>query len=258
MDPATPTAAVKYPVDKCEYRPNVTDAAVAATLLTIHAQSQHVDTPAPSRAAGATAKVEKISRPTVDEGISLEDWLYFEQRCDCAGVRPFCCKSGWKVVLVGSRFTHGAGSRYAPIEGEALAVVDALDKARHFTLGCSDLMVEVDHTPLLKVLGDRAFDDIPNPRLRNIKEKSLRYRFRVLHIPGVRNTVANALSRHPVGVAETPDLPNDVAAAALAALRSRDDPAPPRCSQTCASTATELIKSVTWDYVRTATATCLL
>ena len=36
--------------------------------------------PTPSHAAGATAKVEKISRPTVDEGISLEDWLYFEQR----------------------------------------------------------------------------------------------------------------------------------------------------------------------------------
>ena len=48
MDPATPTAAVKCPVDRCEYRPNVTDAALAATLLTVHAQSQHVDTPAPA------------------------------------------------------------------------------------------------------------------------------------------------------------------------------------------------------------------
>ena len=194
------------------------------------------------------------SRPTClatdwsKEGLGY--WLV-QKHCDCAGVRPFCCKLGWKVVLMGSRFPHGAESRYAPIEGEALAVVDALDKARHFTLGCSDLMVAVDHKPLLKVLGDRALDDIPNSRLRNIKEKSLRYRFRVLHIPGVRNTVADALSRHPVGVAETPDLPNDVAAAAL---RSRDDPAPPCCSQTCASTATELIKSVTCDDVRTATA----
>ena len=165
------------------------------------------------------------SRPTClatdwsKEGLGY--WLV-QKHCDCAGVRPFCCKSGWKVVLIGSRFTHGAESRYAPIEGEALAVVDALNKARHFTLGCSDLMVAVDHKPLLKVLGDRALDDIPNPRLRNIKEKSLRYRFRVLHIPGVRNTVADTLSRHPVGVAETPDMPNDVAAAALAALRSRD------------------------------------
>ena len=165
---------------------------------------------------------------------------------------------------MGSRFTHGAESRYAPIEGEALTVVDALNKKRHFTLGCPDLTVVVDHKPLLKVLGDRALDDIPNSRLRNIKEKSLRYRFRVLHIPGVRNTVADALSRNPVGDAEIPDLSDDVAATQqtttrppneiLAALRSRDDPIPCRCTQICASTATTLIKSITWNDVRIATA----
>ena len=82
MDPVTPTAAVRCPVDGCEYHPNVADAALAATLLSIHAQSLHVATPAPapSYTAGATARLEKISRPTVDEGVSLEDWLYFEQR----------------------------------------------------------------------------------------------------------------------------------------------------------------------------------
>ena len=47
-----------------------------------------------------------------------------------------CCKQGWKITLVGSRFTHAAESRYTPIKGEALAVADALDKARHFVLGC--------------------------------------------------------------------------------------------------------------------------
>ena len=51
------------------------------------------------------------------------------------------------MTLVGSRFTHAAESRYAPIEGEALAVADALDKARHFVLGCSNLVVAVDHKP---------------------------------------------------------------------------------------------------------------
>ncbi|MEG7525161.1 MAG: hypothetical protein M3H12_19050, partial [Chromatiales bacterium] len=69
MDLATLTIYVKCPVDRREYRPNVTDATLAATLLTIHAQSQHAAMPAPRHAAGATAKVEKINRPTVDEGI---------------------------------------------------------------------------------------------------------------------------------------------------------------------------------------------
>ena len=65
------------------------------------------------------------------------------------------------MTLVGSRFTHAAESRYAPVEGEALAVADALDKARYLVLGCRDLILAVDHKPLLKFLGDRALDDIP-------------------------------------------------------------------------------------------------
>jgi len=70
---------------------------------------------------------------------------------------------------VGSRFTHPAESRYAPIEVEALAVADALDKARHFVLECCDLIIAVDHKPLLKLFGDRSLEDIPNMRLRNLK-----------------------------------------------------------------------------------------
>ncbi len=95
-----------------------------------------------------------------------------------------CCGEGWKIVLVGSRFTHPAESRYAPVEGEALAVADALDRARYFVLGCKDLTVAVDHKPLLGIFATRALDDISNPRLRNIKEKTLRYNFRVVHIQG--------------------------------------------------------------------------
>lgn len=67
------------------------------------------------------------------------------------------------MTLVGSRFTHAAESRYAPIEGEALAVADALDKAHYFVLGCEDLIMAVDHKPLLKLLSNRALIDIPNP-----------------------------------------------------------------------------------------------
>ena len=55
------------------------------------------------------------------EGIGF--WL-FQKHCDCPADRPFCCNTGWKVTLVGSRFTHPAESRYAPVEGDALAVVD--------------------------------------------------------------------------------------------------------------------------------------
>ena len=132
-------------------------------------------------------------------------WL-FQKHCSCPSNDLFCCKQGWKITLVGSRFTHAAESRYAPIEGEALAVADALDKARHFVLGCKNLTIAVDHQPLLKIFGDRSLDNISNTRLRNLKEKTLRYRFRMVHIPGVKNRAPDTLSRHPTGDTQPPKM----------------------------------------------------
>ena len=180
-------------------------------------------------------------------------WL-LQKHCTCPGSKPFCCNSGWKVTLVGSRFTHAAESRYAPVEGEALAVVYALDKARYFVLGCTDLIIAVDHKPLLKLFGDRALEDIPNSRLRNLKEKTLRYRFRMAHVPGVKNKVADGLSRHPADPAEMIDLQDNV----IAALE-QDEPQSldiEECTivETHAVFQASPITSTTWDLVRSATA----
>jgi len=62
------------------------------------------------------------------------------------------------VTLVGSRFTHSAESRYATLR-EALTDADAIDKARYSVLGCGQLIIAVDHKPLLKVLGDRSLEN---------------------------------------------------------------------------------------------------
>ena len=199
-------------------------------------------------------------------------WL-FQKHCHCNSTEPFCCRTGWKITLVGSRFTHPAESRYAPIEGEALAVADALDKARFFVLGCSDLTIAVDHKPLLKLLGDRSLEDIPNARLRNLKEKTLRYRFKMIHIPGVKHKAPDAVSRHPTGPTN-PDkmiLPDDIAVtthlqttfplhhlsrSTLAGIR-RKAPPPQQLTtyDVLASSATATLKTmaVTCDRVRLAT-----
>ena len=202
-------------------------------------------------------------------------WL-FQKHCQCSSTEPFCCRTGWKITLVGSRFTHAAELRYAPVEGEALAVADALDKARFFVLGCSNLIIAVDHKPLLKVFGDRSLEDITNARLRNLKEKTLRYRFRMVHIPGVRHKAADAVSRHPTGTTQ-PDLlvlPDDIAAATavmaalpqlnapgrsfLAGIR-HSEPPPSTCTTTIddqlASSASSALRTmaVTWERVKLAT-----
>ena len=126
-------------------------------------------------------------------------WLT-QKHCKCTNMKPFCCKTGWKTCLLGSRFTHAAESRYAPIEGEALAVVEALEKSRHFVLGCENLTIAVDHKPLLKIFSDRSLNDISNARLRNLKEKTLRYRFKIIYIPGAKQKTADAVSRYPSGM----------------------------------------------------------
>ena len=197
-------------------------------------------------------------------------WL-FQKHCKCSTTKPFCCRTGWKVTLVGSRFTHAAESRYAPIEGEALAVADALDKARFFVLGCDNLIIAVDHKPLLKIFGDRCLEDISNVRLRNLKEKTLRYRFQMVHISGVKNTAADAMSRHPTGNTnpEALPIPDDMANVNttaftlfghpfLTGIRSTEpdmESAPPTMNvQQLPSAASLNTMAITWDRVKVATA----
>ena len=71
----------------------------------------------------------------------------------------------------------------------------------------------VDHKPPLKILGDRSLDVITNTLLRNLKEKPLRYRFRMVHISGIHNKAADAISRHLSGDTnpEILYLPDDIA-----------------------------------------------
>ncbi|KAK3771727.1 hypothetical protein RRG08_035782 [Elysia crispata] len=190
-------------------------------------------------------------------------WL-LQKHCSCLTKEPFCCRTGWKVTLVGSRFTHAAESRYAPVEGEALAVTDALNKARYFVLGCEDLTNAVDHKPLLKLFGDRLLVDIPNPRLRNLKEKTMQYKFRMVHIPGIKHRAADTISRYPTGDPVKMPLNDDVASIqsfpclfpdSLEGIRS---PAPPTESVDDNSFSaymlqSTLIQAVNWDRVRHAT-----
>ena len=63
-------------------------------------------------------------------------YILWQKRCQCPEFKLECCKPGWVVVAVGSRFCTAAETRYAPIEGELLGVVWALKKTSHYTLGC--------------------------------------------------------------------------------------------------------------------------
>ena len=128
-------------------------------------------------------------------------YMLTQKHCQCQTLTPLCCNEGWRLVLAGSRFTTGAESRYAPVEGEALGVSWALENTKHFTMGNRRLIVATDHKPLLKILGDRKLEDMSNPRLLKLKEKTLRWIFNVIHVPGIRNCGPDYLSRKETRVA---------------------------------------------------------
>ena len=136
--------------------------------------------------------------------------------CDCERQNdPNCGGGHWKLIIAGSRFTKDAESRYAPIEGEALAAVHGLKSCRMFVLGCPNLTVAVDHQPLLKIWNDQALETIENPRLLKLKEKTLMYRFEVVHVPGEKNKVADVESRNPYKTNSDDDTSDEVEAAAI-------------------------------------------
>ena len=73
-----------------------------------------------------------------------------------------------------------------------------LEKTKYFTLGCSQLLIGTDHKPLLNLLGDKHLDAIDNPRLVNLKQKTLGWQFKMVYIPGKMLGETDALSRYGV------------------------------------------------------------
>jgi len=58
-----------------------------------------------------------------------------KKHCDCDVVKIGCCDNGWRITLAGSRFLRPSETRFAPVEGESLGVVWALEQTKYFTLG---------------------------------------------------------------------------------------------------------------------------
>ena len=189
-----------------------------------------------------------------------------QKTCKCPGRKPTCCPEGWRLCLVGSRFLHDCETRYAPIEGEALAVAYGLHQTRYYVLGCPDLTVATDHKPLLNVLNDRSLADIQNRRLLNLKEKTLSYKFGMVYVPGKEHLGPDAASRNPTGPPDKLVLPGEppeadinmnraeVNAIIMENIRVYDDEESLECCLISEAVATiSTIPVVKWDDVRLAT-----
>lgn len=129
-----------------------------------------------------------------------------QKHCNCTSTQPGCCEFGWRITLAGSRFLKPAETRYAPVEGEALAIAWSLEQTKYFTQGCDNLLIITDHKPLVKLLGDKMLDEISNPRLFRLKQRTLMWRFDIVHMPGKGNFFADATSRNPINNANEDDI----------------------------------------------------
>ena len=136
-------------------------------------------------------------------------FFLLQKTCDCESRTPICCPGGWRLCLVGSRFLHGAEERYAPLEGEMLSVVYALHQLKYFVLGCPDLTIATDHKPLLHILNNRSLGDIENKRIMNLKEKTLDFKFGIVHVPGKLHPGPDGMSRNPTTPGEKLDIPGE-------------------------------------------------
>ena len=143
--------------------------------------------------------------PTLNTAV-LTDWcksglgyLLMQKHCKCHSIDPRCCPGGWRVTMVGSRFTNRVEGSYSSTEGEMLAVQENLHRSRYYTLGCDKLLVGTDHRPLLGLLNNKKLEWIDNPRLLKLKTKTLGWRFSIMYIPGKETGGPDCLSRYGMG-----------------------------------------------------------
>ena len=73
-----------------------------------------------------------------------------------------------------------------------------------FTLGCTNLVVSVDHKPLLGIFNNRELDSIKNPRLQNFKESCVPWTFEITYNPGKWHQGPDVMSRNPSSVKKEP------------------------------------------------------
>ena len=153
--------------------------------------------------------------------------------------------------MAGSRFTTEAESRYAPIEGEALALVHGLESCRIVVLGCPNLLVSVDHKPLHKTFDNRPIESIRNPRIQSLKERAMLYRFSIKHTAGALHLSVDATSRYPAP--HSPPSADAITTGTHGISLNVDDGLVNYLSARFASD--NLLRAITWDRVMEAAST---
>ena len=128
----------------------------------------------------------------------------------------------WRLIQCGSRALNGPESRYAVCEIESLGILYALQKCRHYLVGMTEFEVLTDHKSLKGVF-QKDLAAVENVRLRRCMERLQEYNFRVSHIAGKENVIADTLSRFPASPAPAGSGELDDAPCVCKAVQASED-----------------------------------
>lgn len=105
----------------------------------------------------------------------------------------YCLLQNGKPVAYGSKSLTDAQKNYGQIEKEFLAILAACHKFHHYIYG-RNMIVQTDHKPLVAII-DKNLHEINSVRLQRIRIKLLKYRLKLVYVPGKEMHVADTLSR---------------------------------------------------------------
>lgn len=104
-----------------------------------------------------------------------------------------CLMQGGKPIAYASRSLTETEKRYAQIEKELLGIVFSCRKFHFFIYG-KDVTLQTDHKPLVSIF-KKDVAEIPSVRIQNMRMKLLKYRLKLVHVPGKLMHIADLLSR---------------------------------------------------------------
>ena len=130
---------------------------------------------------------------------SLPVLAYFDAKsehtiqCDASkqGLGAVLLQEGKPVMYISRTLTE-TEQRYSNIERELLAVVFALERLNHYTVGYR-VKVETDHEPLTSIWKKSIAST--STRVQRLLLRLLQYDIDIHYLPGKRNIIADALSR---------------------------------------------------------------
>jgi len=133
----------------------------------------------------------------------------------------------------------GASKQWDLASSDPKKLVTQQWKERHLLSPERLSRLVTDHKPPTKLFRDKTLDEISNPRLFRLNQRTLLWKFKIEHMPGKENYFSDATSRPPAGNFDTVD--------------DKDEDNMDQSLATIYKPTIDSIRAVTWEMVKVET-----